>query len=78
MAPEICASDPRARRSTSTKFGFRHNFSKNDLLDLKMVSRKTAPAILYNLREKSGPKIKIDKVTVILDLNCLFVANPLK
>ena len=43
-----------------------------------MVSRKTAPAILYNLREKSDPKIKIDKVTVILDLNCLFVANPLK
>jgi hypothetical protein len=51
MAPEICASDPRARGSTSTKSCFRHNFSKNYPQDLKM-SRKTPAAILYNLREK--------------------------
>ena len=31
MAPEICASDPRARTHTSTKSGFRHNFPKENI-----------------------------------------------
>jgi hypothetical protein len=61
MAPEICASDPRAREHTSTKSGCRHNFSKKK----KKLSpgpknglERRPPAILYNLREKSGPKNK--------------------
>ena len=49
------AHQTRARERTSTKSGFRHNFSK-----------KTSPVIVYNLHENQVLKLKIDKVTVII------------
>jgi hypothetical protein len=43
---------------TPTKSGFRYNFwGKKCPHDLKMVQKDT-PAILHNLREKSGDKNK--------------------
>jgi hypothetical protein len=52
---------PRARARphvAPTKSGFRYNFSENCPQDRNEWARKLRLAILYNLREKSDPKLK--------------------
>ena len=52
------AAQVAGRHTAAIQICFRHNFPENCPQDLKMVSRKTPLAILYNLHEKSGTKIK--------------------
>jgi hypothetical protein len=45
-------------QSAPTKSGFNHNFFEKIVPMTYKWSRKTPPAILYNLREKSSPKFE--------------------
>jgi hypothetical protein len=57
MRPHARAPRGHIRIQLPYKSGFRHTFRKL-VPRTKKSPRKTTPAILYNLREKSGPKIK--------------------